>query len=204
KGDDNYKKALSLVGDWIAGGAHRMNKDNDDTMDQGAALAIFDRWYENLVHAVFDDEIGADGYALASAPITDYDPAGGSSFWFDFSSYLKNIFGKATSEDMALDYCDNRDTDKRETCAQLTVAALEKAIADLVKDQGSNPDEWTTPREDIVFEEYGYGSVDDIPWQNRGTHNHAVEILRDAGPIVRPSPSPTGSSTGSPSPSGSP
>ena len=27
----------------------------------------------------------------------------------------------------------------------------------------------------------GAGSVDPIPWQNRGTHNHAVEVLSDAG-----------------------
>jgi hypothetical protein len=42
--------------------------------------------------------------------------------------------------------------------------------------------DWTTPAENIVFQEFGAGSVSPIPWQNRGTHNHAVEILGDATP----------------------
>jgi hypothetical protein len=34
-----------------------------------------------------------------------------------------------------------------------------------------------------VFSNQGAGSVTPIPWQNRGTHNHVVEVLSDAGPI---------------------
>jgi hypothetical protein len=200
RGDDNYKKSIELISEWVNTGAHRMNVDDNDTMEQGAALAIFDQWYTDLVHAVFDDDIGPDGYDFTMAPITDYTPAGGSSFWFDFSSYLKNIFGPA-GEDMAIDYCDNRETKKTESCQQVAVAALKQAIVDVIKVQGPNPDNWSTPREDIVFQELGYGSVDNIPWQNRGTHNHAVEILRDAGPIDQPSPSPSDSGSSSPSPS---
>jgi acyl-homoserine lactone acylase PvdQ len=198
KGDDNYKESLALMTDWVDTGSHRTNIDDNDTMEQGAALAIFDQWYTDLVHGVFDDDIGKDGYDFTMAPITDYTPAHGSSFWFDFSSYLKNIFA---GKHMAVDYCDNRETKKTETCQQIAVATLKQAIVDVIKVQGPNPDNWFTPREDIVFQELGYGSVANIPWQNRGTHNHAVEILRDAGPIVQPSPSPSDSGSSSPSPS---
>jgi hypothetical protein len=33
------------------------------------------------------------------------------------------------------------------------------------------------PAENIEFAAFGAGSVDPIPWQNRGTHNQVVEIL---------------------------
>jgi hypothetical protein len=40
---------------------------------------------------------------------------------------------------------------------------------------------WSTAAENIVFQELGAGSVEPIPWQNRDTHNHVVEVLSDAG-----------------------
>jgi acyl-homoserine lactone acylase PvdQ len=201
-GDENYKQAVGLVRAWVNKGAHRANKDDDDNMDDGAALAIFDEWYDQLTHLVFDDELGADAYPLIGAPVTDYSPEGGSSFWFDFSSYLKNAFNPATRRRMALNYCNNRGTKGRtETCASLVVEALNKAIAKLTEEQGADMTAWVTPREDITFQAFGYGSVDPIPWQNRGTHNHVVEILSDAGPL-EPQPGPTGEPTPTPTPTG--
>gem|GEM_PF-5686753 len=38
---------------------------------------------------------------------------------------------------------------------------------------------WTAPAEWIEFQEFGASSVERIPWQNRGTHNHVVEVLPD-------------------------
>ena len=197
--DERYGTALDLVTEWVANGAHRHNKDEDDNMDDGAALAIFDTWYDNLVHAVYDDELGAEGYDLLMAPVTDYVPAGGSNFWFDMSSYLKNLFNRNAAKRLALPYCDNRTTEAREKCATLVIESLEAALTELeAAQETATATEWTTPREDIEFQAFGYGSVDPIPWQNRGTHNHAVEILKDSGPI--PQPEPTSSSSPSASP----
>lgn len=36
---------------------------------------------------------------------------------------------------------------------------------------------WTAPAGWIEFSNQGAGDVPGIPWQNRGTHNHVVEIL---------------------------
>lgn len=199
---DQYRKALEVVGNWISTGAHRLNGDDDDTMEQGPALAVFDEWYTQLVHRVYDDELGEKGYDMLLAPISDYNPTSGSSFWFDMSSYLKKLFKKKTARSLALPYCDDRTTeDKTESCRSLAIAALEAALTKLTTDQGSpDVEAWTTPREDIVFQELGFGSVEPIHWQNRGTHNHATEILRDSGPIQNnPGPSDSGSPSGSPS-----
>jgi len=169
-------EAHTLVKDWIAGGAHRLNKDRDDNMDTGNALAAFDTWYEKVVHAVFDDELGTDAYAFGP-PITDYEPAGGSSFYFDFSNYLYDLFSKSGAKRYRLDYCDDVTTDGRETCKDQVVKALGQAVEQLKTDQGADMAAWITPGEWIVFQEFGAGSVSPIPWQNRGTHNHIVEAL---------------------------
>jgi acyl-homoserine lactone acylase PvdQ len=182
---ENNKKvaqALDIVQAWIDKGSDRKNADGDANMDDGPALAIFDKWYDELVHRIFDDELGPEGYDLIAAPVTDYTPEGGSSFWFDFSSYLRNMFNPKSKVTFALDYCDNRESSAKETCRKLVLSSLIDALSKLAKDQ-KEPDmtKWTKPAENIVFQELGAGSVDPIPWQNRGTHNHVVEILEDAG-----------------------
>ena len=181
--DKDLKDGLAVVKEWVAAGAHRTNKDRDDNMDNGPALALFDAWYNQLVHKVFDDELGPEGFDLIGAPITDYEPSQGSSWWFDFSSYLKNLFKRKTREAYVRNYCDDMTTtDKKETCADQVVLALRDAFDRVKADQGPVIADWTKPAENIVFQEFGAGSVSPIPWQNRGTHNHVVEILGDATP----------------------
>ena len=196
---DQYATALELVRNWVSTGAHRLNNNDDDVMEQGAALAVFDEWYTQLVHLVYDDELGEKGYDMLMAPVSHFNPTAGNSFWFDMSSYLKNLFSRKSAKRLALPYCDNRTTKKsKESCSSLAIAALEAALKKLTTDQGSpNVEEWTTEREDIVFQEFGFGSVDPIHWQNRGTHNHATEMLRDSGPIGK-APPPTTTPSESP------
>jgi penicillin amidase len=198
--DQKLADAHDLVKKWVNAGAHRYNKNEDDQMDESAALALFDEWWELLVHRVYDDEIGKEGYDLLRVPLTDYSPTGGSSFFFDFASYLKNVFDAKTKKKLAVDYCNDRSTPKRETCKSVTAETFKAAYDALVREQGANTAEWTLPAENIVFQELGAGSADPIPWQNRGTHNHVVEVLRD---LNLPYPKPGGSGSPSPSPSGS-
>ena len=183
---DNYKQALEIVRTWSESGAHRRNADRDDTMDDGPALAIFDAWYDKLAHLVFDDEIGADGYALmADAPIVNYNPVNGGGFWFDFSSFMKNLFTrKSRLARFDRNYCNNIETDSKENCLGVIAEALVAALAELTEEQGEDMTAWTEPAENISFTDNANsataGSVDDIPWQNRGTENHLVEVLSDA------------------------
>ena len=183
---DNYKQALDIVKAWSEAGAHRRNLDRDETMDDGPALAIYDAWYDKLVHLVFDDEVGTDGYELMTdAPIVNYNPVNGGGFWFDFSSYLKNLLTrKSRLARFDRNYCNNIDTDSKENCLNLISEALVAALAQLTEEQGEDMTAWTKPAENISFTDNSNsataGSVDDIPWQNRGTENHLVEVLSDA------------------------
>jgi acyl-homoserine lactone acylase PvdQ len=166
--------AIELVKKWVSEGARRMNRDRDDNEDSGNALAIFDGWYTHLVHNVFDDEIGEAAYA-SGPPVTDYTPDHGSSFYFDFSSYLYDLFGNGAKR-YSLNYCDDRSTKPHEKCKDMVIKSLNDALAELKTAQGADMAAWTTPAEWIVFPSFGASDPLQIPWQNRGTHNHIVEL----------------------------
>ncbi|MDQ3915546.1 MAG: penicillin acylase family protein [Actinomycetota bacterium] len=169
--------ALDAVRAWVKAGAHRLNRDwkeGDDQEDNGVAAAVFDAWYTDLVHGVFDDELGADAYDLVGTPVTDRD------MWHDFSSYLDNLFSKRGRRMYARNYCDDMGTPAKETCKDQVAQSLTDALAALKEEQGEDPAAWTTDAWMIEFGSLGLGSADPIPWQNRGTHNHVVEVLRKA------------------------
>ena len=54
--------------------------------------------------------------------------------------------------------------------------AFDAAVAELDGGQGPDAATWTWPADYIEFDEVGRQSADDIPWQNRGTYNHAIEV----------------------------
>lgn len=181
-GNPALGRAAKIVQAWLKRGGHRENLDRDGLEDRGAALAIFDAWYEALVHEIFDDDLGRRAFRLIEdrAPITDYSPTGGSSFWFDWTSYVHDLLGRRKG--YALDYCDDRRSKGRhESCADQVVSALRVGLKRARKGQPSaNPKKWLTSAENLVFQEFGGLSVPEIPWQNRGTWNHVVEVLGPA------------------------
>lgn len=196
--DAKRDQAIEFVKEWIAAGSNRLNRNyaEDDLIDDaGPATAIFDAWFDALVHAVFDDEIGADAYDLVPTAVSDQDQ------WHDFSSFLLNTFNKGSRKQLARNYCDDISTPERENCGAQVIKALDAALAALTTEQGEDMTAWGTPAWMITFQELGLGSVPQIPWQNRGTHNHVVEILRKAG--AAPAPQPTATATPEPSESAS-
>jgi acyl-homoserine lactone acylase PvdQ len=163
-----------VVNDWITAGAHRHDRNRDELQDAGAAVAIFDTWYTNLVHAVFDDEIGPY-YSLLPAPISD-DPStnNGSSFYADLSNNLWKTF--AAEDAGSKSYCDDRSTRATESCAAVARSSLAATLDLLTTEQGADMSAWTWPADYIEFSVNGAAGVDPIPWQNRGTYNHVIEV----------------------------
>jgi acyl-homoserine lactone acylase PvdQ len=167
-------EAWSRVDDWIAAGAHRRDRDHDDLLDAGPEVAVFDTWMLELAHAIFDDEIGPN-YDVIGGPIMDTPSENnGSSFYADMSN---NIWRAFAAEDAGKpSYCNDRSTDRIETCAERTIAALDAAVTELTAAQGPDMAAWVWPGDTIQFDAIGAASVNLIPWQNRGTYNHAVEV----------------------------
>jgi acyl-homoserine lactone acylase PvdQ len=169
----NDATALGLIETWVAEGADRTDRDHDGEQDHGAAVAVFDAWYDRLARAIFDDELGDAG--AFGLPIAHRARPGGSSYYSDFSNYVWHLLNQP--DNLRLDYCDDRSTAGTETCSEMVAATLGAAVASISEAQGGDPSTWTAPADHIVFDENGAVSVDPIPWQNRGTYNHAIEIL---------------------------
>lgn len=170
------KRAGRIVKRWVRDGAHRQNADRDETMDRGNALAIFDTWFETLVHRVFGDELGED-FSGVPVSLTGYSPTGGSSFGFGFKDHLDPVLRPRLRDTLARDYCDRMGTPRNEPCPKLVLRSLRHAVRTLAEEQGEDMSAWTTEAENLAWQNLGAGSVERIPWQNRGTHNHAVEVL---------------------------
>ena len=168
------RAALATLRRWVADGAHRTDEDRDDRQDFGAAVALFDAWYERVAGSVLNDELS--GIYGMTIPISD-DPSvnNGSSYYSDLGNLLWNSFGRSTRSDMSRNYCDNIRTDRRESCARQVRRAFSSAVASLTKRFGAI-NRWRAPADYIEFDEVGALSAEPIPWQNRGTYNHAVEV----------------------------
>jgi acyl-homoserine lactone acylase PvdQ len=164
------KEALEA---WIGDGAHRRDRDRDEVQDFPTAVAAWDTLVEQLFEYLFVDELGGATYGFRIAD--DAAHSNGSSYFFDSTNYMWNALGNEGFLDV--DYCDNVDTDFTESCAAQVQSAFDAAVAELVADQGSDPASWTWPADYIEFSEVGAQTAEPIPWQNRGTYNHAVEVL---------------------------
>jgi acyl-homoserine lactone acylase PvdQ len=168
--------ALAVFDAWVAGGAHRQDKDRDQKQDSGPAVALWDGWYDRLIRGVFDDEVGGL-YDLVRIPISD-GPArnNGSSYFYDYSNFIWNLLGTETRSVYQSDFCDDSTRSGRQTCEQLVQEAFKAAVTALVAEQGTDVAKWSAPAEYLRFNSIGSVSVPSIPWQNRGTWNHAVEV----------------------------
>ena len=170
----NVGAARDAVEAWVEAGAHRIDLDDDGNQDYGTAVAVFDVWYEKLIHRIFDDELGA---ALSRSVLPISDDASrnnGSSHYSDFSTYLWHLF--EGDDFLRYGYCDNVNTAREESCRKQVRRSLAKAAAAVSQEQGDAPSGWTAPIEKLHFDELGAKSLPDIDWQNRGTWNHVVEV----------------------------
>lgn len=166
--------ALDAIQAWMEADAPRTDTDRNRRTDAGTAVAAFDSWYDKLSHRVFDDEFA--GLYDLGLQLSDSPGPGGGGYYSDFSNMLWNLFGSSTRGSMSRNYCDDRGTGAKETCAQQVRKSLRQAVAGLTRRFGSNLSKWRSPADYIVFSEVGALGVDPIPWQNRGTYNHAIEV----------------------------
>jgi hypothetical protein len=82
---------MATLGSWVAGGAHRRDRDGDGYYDQGAPVALMDAWWKRLAPAIFAPAL-ADPVLRAVSALASYDnPAGpqGDAFYGAFYSYVQ-------------------------------------------------------------------------------------------------------------------
>ena len=58
-GDDpKLAPYVRLLRSWVARGAHRVDRDENGQYEDQAAVALMDAWWEPMIHAVFDRQLG--------------------------------------------------------------------------------------------------------------------------------------------------
>ncbi|MHC3439333.1 penicillin acylase family protein [Natrialbaceae archaeon A-gly3] len=144
--------------------------EGDGYMEQyPVGYTIFDTFFPNLMEKTFAPAFG-DQYGLATTFL---------NFRYGRGTLMRALYPEETELDTAVDYFDgDRDGVFRE--------AFEEAVADLEGEFGEDVSTWQTdvdidPLENVVLfgMPVGVGDPGEMPWVNRGTENHFVQVGDD-------------------------
>jgi acyl-homoserine lactone acylase PvdQ len=171
---------VAVLRDWLARGAHRIDRDQDGHYDDEAAVALMDAWWEPLVRAMFDPQLdglyGVVGVGIHDAPSSHL----GSAFQGGYYGAVKKALRQARGRRVKGKYRALRCGDgTRRGCMSAVQASLRDTVASLATRFGSDdPATWTVdPTDDeIRFSLGGLATSPPIPWQNRPTFQQAVQI----------------------------
>ena len=107
---------------------------------------IFTAWMREAVKAIYRDDLGEafDRY-----------------FDYRASALIRLLEGRAKGRD----WCDDRATPERESCADVLAAALNRALRDLKARYGDDPSKWRWGRAHRAFSEHRpFGAVATLGW----------------------------------------
>ena len=180
---------------WVASGAHRRDLDGDGSYEDSAAVLVFDAWWKQLVHDVFDPQVGADvvlelqkdiDLVLDGRPVE----TGFYDGWYgQVSDVVRGALGRQPQPSVLR--CGDGTL---AGCRAVLASSLAKAVAAVGTAQGStDPASWRKPAlcpgdDTPTCDENRPKSVGAIdtpghPFENRGTFHQAVEV---GGPVPFP------------------
>ena len=178
---------------WRSTGAHRRDTRNSGYDDNSAAILVFDAWWRNVVHAVFDPVAGtAVMQLLQKDEDLVLDSRAVSSGFFDgwqsqLSGVLRKVRGVHDAANPRGTYCGNGTLS---SCRAVLRKAFAAAVATVSKAQRtSNPAQWRKPVlcpgdktpscDENRPTTAGAVTTPSQPFENRGTFHQAVEITKD-------------------------
>ncbi|MFL5895234.1 MAG: penicillin acylase family protein [Thermoleophilaceae bacterium] len=176
---------LKLLDDWHSSGSHRLDDNDDNYYEHGAAVALFDEWWTDFVRAEFTPALGKDLFDRLESSFLSL---GGvdDDFGWAWSSHvqkdLRSVLGRKERGRYSRLYCG-----RRANCRTILLQTLRDAGATVANRYHSgDPAQWKVPatcdKEDppICDQEVpsDLGAVDTpaFPWQNRGTYHQVVEL----------------------------
>lgn len=186
--DDRLARAIGLLDDWRADGAHRRDLDGDGEVDGQAAVALFDAWWPRATEAVFRPVLG-EAFDAVPIAITERARPGGSSYFSGWHGQLhkdlRQILGQDVEGPLSRTYCGQGDLD---TCRQDLRSSLDAAIAELEAEFGSDPADWDFDEstQDIAFSDIGLASQRSMHWQNRPTFQQVLTFGDARQPAAPP------------------
>jgi acyl-homoserine lactone acylase PvdQ len=170
------ERMVELLEDWRAQGSHRLDLDDNGTVDHAGA-AILDKAWAKIADAVMGPVLGPQLGDLASLMGRDNRANNqGSSYgsgWYGYvDKDLRTLLGRPVAGRFKTRFCGNGDL---ATCRDSLYAALDQAALELEDELVSpNPDDWRADAaaERIFFSPGFLGST--MRWTNRPTFQQAI------------------------------
>jgi len=202
--DPTQARLVTALRTWVAKGAHRRATTGSGYDDDGAAVLLFDAWWRQVVHDVYDPALGADVVTLLQGgmDLVLDGRAVQTGFYDGWYGQVSGVVRAAlgTGPRPSATACGGGTL---AGCRTLLHAALAKAVTTVAQSQGSDPSAWKKP---VLCPDDDTPTCDENrpltagaiatpahPWENRGTYHQAVEVLRDldpAAPVAGPVPHP--------------
>jgi acyl-homoserine lactone acylase PvdQ len=197
--DPQLATAVSQLQSWVAGGAHRIDRDQDGHYEDETPIKILDAWWPRLVEAEFKPEMGNSFFdAIHAMEGFDNDPNNhgdhlGSAYqdgWYGFvSKDLRRVLGLPVSDGFSRTYCGSGSLS---TCRTALLDALSDALAESAgtlydEDKSTaatdrvdtcpadKSDQWCW--DSVRFRPIGAVTYPTIHWINRPTWQQANGIL---------------------------
>src|SRR4051794_12523399 len=189
--DPVVARAADALRVWLAGGAHRIDRDGDGRYENSDAIALFDAWWPRWMHAEFEPALGPKLFGaierineLANEPNNHGDHLGSSwqDGWHGYAlSDLRRLLRTGDRRGWSRVYCGRGSLRRCRGALQASlkaaagVPASETYANDAVcKAAGREGDQACF--DSVFFRPIGGVTQPLIPWQNRPTFQQVVEV----------------------------
>jgi acyl-homoserine lactone acylase PvdQ len=191
--DPQQAAAVALLRDWVADGAHRVDRDRDGTYDHQAAIALFDAWWErdgaalpkDAMRPVLGDLVDSLPHGVDDHPRQHIGSSWNGVPWYGYlSKSLRMALGRAVTDPYSKAYCGDL-----ATCRTALRASLGDAIGDVESAQSVSAVgdlTYDKHQDDIVHTTAGVVGVRSIDWQNRPTFQQVVQFTAHRSRIGPP------------------
>ncbi|MGZ6826080.1 MAG: penicillin acylase family protein, partial [Mycobacteriales bacterium] len=195
--DPTQQRLVSDLRTWLAKGAHRRDTTGRGYEDDSAAVLLFDSWWRQLVHDVYDPQLGRDvvDELQQGIDLVLDGRAVETGFYDGWYGQVADVVRAAlgTGPRPAATSCGGGTL---AGCRALLRGALTRAVATVQAADGADPAGWRKPvlcpdEDTPTCDENrpltaGAIATPSHPFENRGTFHQAVEVLRDLDPPAAP------------------
>ena len=181
--DRRTTEARRLLSDWLADGAHRVDRARTGSYEHEAAIALFDTWWQDGDESLAFDAVAPGlGSALARAvpqPLDNHPRTGQGSAWLGAPWYgyldkdLRRVLGEDVDSPFSVRLCGSPNR-----CRSALRTSLRDAVERAEAAQGvDSPADLTYDKtvDSIVPTTGGVVGVRPIDWQNRPTFQQVVD-----------------------------